>query len=889
MSNQTSPSDKLSLSKKKLELKKSSDGSNSNIGSSTRSGRNKTVQVEVKSVKKKRTDPIAQKVGSSNAARPPVKKPARPAPTRETTNTNQVGRRNVLRALTDEEKAHRLKALELSKIREEQAQILMKEEQQRKERADEEEKIRLAEEKEREAIEEQARAQEALSRPPVAPQEEATAPEAPAPNLEASQQSPETRTPTKAKTKPQETEKPATPHSFKKQKETTTASESNDPQSARLGRRTTTPQTQEKLRTTGRPTNSNRRASNRVSLDDEFGQKTRTRSMASVRRKQQKEKRLAQNVYQEKEKVIRYVTVPELITVQELSNRMAERGADVIKALMKMGVIATINQTIDADTTELIIEEFGHKINRVSDADVEDILVTADDKESDLVARAPVVTIMGHVDHGKTSLLDAIRKTNVIKTESGGITQHIGAYQVQQGTKDAITFLDTPGHAAFTNMRARGAKVTDIVILVVAANDGIMPQTVEAINHAKAANVPIIVAINKIDLPAADVERVRTDLLQHGILVEAMSGEVQDVEISALTGHGLDTLLEAIQLQAEVLELKSNPTANSEAVIIEAKLDKGRGPMATVLIKRGTLKIGDIFVVGNTWGRVRALINDQGKQITSAAPSYPAEILGLQESPEAGDSLIVVESESKAREIIEYRSRKLKDKLAYRGVVTLDQMFAKTKANMTQELPIVIKTDVQGSAEAIAVALEKIGNSEVKVRNLHSGVGGITESDITLAAASNALIIGFNVRANSQARELAKHKGIEIRYYSIIYDIINDIRDALSGMLSPEIHESTLGYATVQKVFNVSKLGTIAGCVVTEGVAVRNMGIRQLRDNIVIYQGKIKNLKRFKDDVKEVQKGYECGITFDRQQDIRVDDIIEVFELKETKRKIEET
>jgi translation initiation factor IF-2 len=573
--------------------------------------------------------------------------------------------------------------------------------------------------------------------------------------------------------------------------------------------------------------------------------------------------------------------------VQELANRMAERVADVVKSLMQMGMMVTQNQTIDQDTAELIVEEFGHKIVRVSDADVEDVIDQVVDSPEDLKPRAPIITVMGHVDHGKTSLLDAIRNARVVSGEAGGITQHIGAYQVEQNG-DLLTFLDTPGHAAFTSMRSRGAQVTDIVILVVAADDAVMPQTIEAIAHAKAANVPMIVAINKIDRPAADPQKVRTDLLQHEVIVEQMSGEVQDVEVSATTGQGLDQLLEAIALQSEILELKANPNRSASGAVIEAQLDVGRGPVATVLVQNGTLKLGDIFVVGEQWGKVRALISDSGERIKTAGPSTPVEVLGLNGTPEAGDVLNVVETEAQAREIAEYRAQAAKDKRAALGAATtLEQLMANAKANEDiSELPILLKADVQGSAEAIVQAMAKIGNDEVRVRVLHSGVGAITETDIGLAEASGAPVFGFNVRANTSARNTANQKGVEIRYYSVIYDLVDDVKAAASGLLSAEIRETFIGYANIKEVFKVSGVGKVAGCLVTEGVARRSAGVRLLRDNVVIHEGTLKTLKRFKDEVPEVQSGQECGMAFENYDDIRPNDVIEIFEREEVERKL---
>ncbi|MFV0409248.1 MAG: translation initiation factor IF-2 [Paracoccus sp. (in: a-proteobacteria)] len=620
-----------------------------------------------------------------------------------------------------------------------------------------------------------------------------------------------------------------------------------------------------------------------TALDGEGG---RQRSLAAMKRKQERAKQKAMGMSARAEKQVREVQLPETIVVSELANRMAERAADVVKALMKMGMMVSMNQSIDADTAELVIDEFGHRAVRVSDADVEQVIDMVEDKDEDLQPRPPIITIMGHVDHGKTSLLDAIRHANVVSGEAGGITQHIGAYQVTTESGAVLSFLDTPGHAAFTSMRARGANVTDIVVLVVAADDAVMPQTVEAINHAKAANVPMIVAINKVDKPDADPQKVRTALLQHEVVVEEMSGDVQDVEVSAKTGKGLDNLLEAIALQAEILELKANPDRAAQGAVIEAKLDVGRGPVATVLVQNGTLRRGDIFVVGEQWGKVRALINDQGERVDEAGPSVPVEVLGLNGTPEAGDVLNVVETEAQAREIADYREQAAKDKRAAAGAaITLDQLMAKAKADESvAELPVVLKADVQGSAEAIVQALEKVGNDEVRVRVLHYGVGAITESDVGLAEASGAPVIGFNVRANAPARNAANQKGVEIRYYSVIYDLVDDIKAAASGLLSAEVRENFIGYAEIREVFKVTGVGKVAGCLVTEGVARRSAGVRLLRDNVVIHEGTLKTLKRFKDEVKEVQSGQECGMAFENYDDIRVGDVVEIFEREEIER-----
>jgi translation initiation factor IF-2 len=611
----------------------------------------------------------------------------------------------------------------------------------------------------------------------------------------------------------------------------------------------------------------------------------RVRSLASVRRHREREKQRALQLAQEQTKIVRDVVVPETITVQELANRMAERGADVIKTLMRMGVMATINQVIDADTAELVVTEFGHRIRRVAESDVEIGLVGKADIDEHLVPRPPVVTVMGHVDHGKTSLLDALRGTDVASGEAGGITQHIGAYQVRLKGGQRITFIDTPGHQAFTAMRARGAHITDIVVLVVAADDGIMEQTVEAIRHAKAAGVPMIVAINKMDKPDAKPDRVRQELLQHEIVVERLGGEVQDVEVSAIKRTGLDKLEEAILLQAEILDLRANPERPAEGSIIEAKLERGRGPVATVLIKRGTLRVGDIFVAGSEWGRVRALVDDRGNSVTDAGPSSPVEVLGLNGTPLAGDDFIVAENEARARDIADYRQRRRREQQAAAGARgTLEQMFSQIAAGVAKELAVVVKSDVQGSLEAITGSLEKISTSEVAVRVLHAAVGGINESDVILAKASNAVIIGFNVRANPQARDLARRDNVEIRYYSIIYDVIDDMKAALSGMLAPSLRERFLGNAAIREVFTISKVGKVAGCMVTEGVVRRGARVRLLRDNVVIHEGSLKTLKRFKDEVREVREGFECGMAFENYHDIQVGDVIECFEMEEVAR-----
>ncbi|MBK8084697.1 MAG: translation initiation factor IF-2 [Devosia sp.] len=605
-------------------------------------------------------------------------------------------------------------------------------------------------------------------------------------------------------------------------------------------------------------------------------------SLAAMRRRQNK--KLGRN-QQAAPKLSREVTIPEAITVQELANRMAERAVDVIKILMAQGQMVKITDVVDSDTAELIATELGHTVKRVSDADVEEGLydIPADDKAEDLTDRAPVVTIMGHVDHGKTSLLDAIRETNVVSGEAGGITQHIGAYQVEKNGQK-ITFLDTPGHEAFTAMRARGAQATDIAVLVVAADDGVMPQTIESIRHAKAAGVPIIVAINKMDKPSANPTRVRTELLQHEVFVESMGGETLDVEVSAVTKAGLDRLLETILLQAEVLELKVARDGRAEGLVIEAKLDRGRGSGATVLVQRGTLAIGDIVVAGTEFARVRALINDKGEQVKEAGPSVPVEVLGFTGVPNAGDRFSVVESEARAREVTEYRQRLIREKTAGGGATSLEQMMNQLKASGVSKFPLIIKGDVQGSVEAINASLNKLSTDEVSAQILMSGVGAITESDVTLAAASSAIIIGFNVRANKQASDLAQRDGIEIRYYNIIYDLVDDVKAAMSGLLKPERRETFIGYATIKEVFQITKVGKVAGCQVTEGIVERGAGVRLLRDNVVIHEGKLKTLKRFKDEVKEVPVGQECGMAFENYEDIRAGDVIECFRVEQVTR-----
>ncbi|HEX4411724.1 MAG TPA: translation initiation factor IF-2 [Xanthobacteraceae bacterium] len=611
----------------------------------------------------------------------------------------------------------------------------------------------------------------------------------------------------------------------------------------------------------------------------------RERSAAAFRRRERR--KTGHRDEEPKEKIAREVIIPETITIQELANRMAERAVEIIRILMQQGHMAKITDTIDADTAQLIAEELGHTVRRVAESDVEEGMFDAPDDPAQIEPRAPVVTIMGHVDHGKTSLLDAIRSTEVAAGEAGGITQHIGAYQVTSPSGGRITFIDTPGHAAFTAMRARGAKITDIVILVVAADDGVMPQTVEAIQHAKAAKVPIIVAVNKIDKADAKPERVRTELLQHEIQVETLGGDVLELEVSAKEKTNLDKLLDIIALQAELLELKANPHRAAEGTVIEARLDRGRGPVATVLVQRGTLKPGDIVVAGSEWGRVRALMSDTGHSVVAAGPSMPVEVLGFNGTPEAGDRLAVVPTEARAREITDYRTRQRRDKMAARQTGmrgSLEQMMSQIKTSGRKEFPLIIKGDVQGSIEAIVGALEKLGTDEVVARVIYSGAGGITESDVTLAASANTAVIGFNVRAHKEAREAAEQAGIEIRYYDIIYNLVDDVKKAMSGLLPPTLRETMLGNATILEVFKVSKVGNVAGCRVTDGTVERGANVRLIRDNVVVHQGKLSQLKRFKDDAREVTAGQECGMAFENYHDMKVGDVIECYRVETVQR-----
>ena len=814
----------------------------SNVKQSFSHGRSKNVVVETK---RKRV--VVPKAGVSKTS---------------IQSSSKDGGKALPSGITDTEMERRLKALQAAKARE--ADEVAQREASEKEREQEREQRRLDQEnkqrelKKAEEIETEKEAEAEAAKKQAEEQAKRAALEA--------KTATKTDVPQRREFSDQKTTRPSSPSSRKKDRESDE-------------------------RSSGRGRGDEGRRSGKLTLSQALdgGERSHQKSMAAMKRKQERARQKAMGQPQEREKIVRDVQVPEAIIVSELANRMAERSAEVVKALMKMGMMVTQNQIIDADTAELIIEEFGHKIVRVSASDVEDAITEIEDKPEDLKSRPPVITIMGHVDHGKTSLLDSIRNAKVVSGEAGGITQHIGAYQVKTKDGTILSFLDTPGHAAFTSMRSRGAQVTDIVVLVVAADDSVMPQTVEAINHAKAAEVPMIVAINKCDKPEANPDNVRTELLQHEVIVEAMSGEVQDVEVSAITGKGLDELLDAIALQAEILELKANNKRAAHGAVIEAQLDVGRGPVATVLVQNGTLKQGDIFVVGEQWGKVRALINDKNERVKEAGPSVPVEVLGLNGTPEAGDVLNVVETEAQAREISEYRENAAKEKRAAAGAGTsLEQLMAKAKEdeNVT-EMPILVKADVQGSAEAIVQAMEKIGNDEVRVRVLHYGVGAITDTDVGLAEASGAPVMGFNVRANASARNSANQKGVEIRYYSIIYDLVDDVKAAASGLLSAEIRENFIGYSKIKEVFKVSGVGKVAGCLVTEGVARRSAGVRLLRDDIVIHEGTLKTLKRFKDEVPEVQSGQECGMAFENYEDIRPDDVIEIFEREEIARKLD--
>ncbi|MCC7048452.1 MAG: translation initiation factor IF-2 [Alphaproteobacteria bacterium] len=861
---------KLSLAPRgKLELKKTVE--TGQVRQSFSHGRSKTVQVEVK---RKRTFAPGQNAPAGETQR-----------TQGETNeviTLSEGDARHAHVLTKDESARRLKALQ-GAIKDEEARKLADIEEHR--RLDEEQRRRKAEE-DRRSAEEARRKTEEEERRRQAEEERRRNDEELAQRRAA--EHPKGAKPAVAHP-PAGVVAPAKPAVAAAVPAHARVMEPEDEESAARAKRPGLKADVKPKRPPARPAGDERRRTGKITvaqaLDDSADD--RVRSLAAVKRAREKERLRQLQAAAADQKVIREVVVPETITVQELANRMAERGADVIKSLMKMGVMATINQVIDADTAELIVTEFGHKLRRVAESDVEIGLKGAVDEDANLAPRPPIVTIMGHVDHGKTSLLDALRETDVAKHEAGGITQHIGAYQVVLASGKKITFIDTPGHAAFTEMRARGANVTDIVVLVVAADDSIMAQTVEAIRHAKAANVPIIVAINKIDKADANPDKVRTDLLQYEIQAEQLGGDVQTVEVSATKKLNLDKLEEAILLQAEILDLKANAKRPAEGTVVEAKLDRGRGVVATVLVQRGTLKVGDIVVAGSEWGRVRALTDDRGRKVDEAGPAAPVEVLGLNSAPLAGDELLVVENEGRARDVTAFRQQKRRSAAAAataRG--TVEQIFSRIAAGEAKELPVVIKADVQGSIEAIAGTLQKLSTDEVAVRILHSGVGGINESDITLANASRAIVIGFNVRANPQARELARRDGVDIRYYSIIYNVIDDAKAMLGGLLAPTVRERFLGNAQILQVFNISKSGKVAGCRVSDGVVKRGAKVRLLRDNVVIHEGSLKTLKRFKDEVREVKEGFECGMAFESYQDIQPGDTIECFEMEEVARQL---
>ncbi|RMB02837.1 translation initiation factor IF-2 [Eilatimonas milleporae] len=832
-------------------------------------GRSKAVVVERKKkrlVKKGEESPAAPAPQQSSAPKPFV--PKRPAG-------------EALGSLTNAEMETRAKALEEAQRRaEEDARRREVEEEERKKRAAAEQAARDAEETARQQAEVDAKRKA----------EEVAAKKA---EVEAERKAEEVRA-TREKAEEdarKKSELEARAVQMRKASEARKAAETTSDDAARArakpkrGKERKGDQAQDQ-RGRGRG-GADRRRGGRLTISRALeGEDARQRSVAAFRRAQAKKRQAAGGANQPSQRQAREVTIPEAITVQELANRMAEKSTAVIKTLMKLGVMATINETLDQDTAELVVSEFGHTPKRVSESDVEIGFFGGEDRQEDLAARAPIVTVMGHVDHGKTSLLDKLREANVVAGEAGGITQHIGAYQVSVGDGARITFLDTPGHAAFTQMRARGASVTDIVVLVVAADDGVMPQTIEAINHAKAAEVPIIVAINKMDKEGANPDRVRQELLQHEVVVETYSGDVQEVEVSALKGTGMDSLKEAIHLQAELLELVANPDRTAEGVVVEAKLDKGRGPVATVLVQRGTLSVGDILVAGPEWGKVRALVNDRGEQVKTAGPSVPVEVLGLNGVPGAGDDFAVVDSEARAREITEYRQGQMQKRRQAAGAQpkTLENLFSKIKEKDVHMFDVVLKGDVQGSVEAITQALENAGNEDISCRVIHGAVGGITESDITLAEASEALVIGFNVRPNKQAREAAEQQGITIKYYSVIYDLIDEVKAAMAGQLGPEYVEDVIGRAEIREVFSAGKAGKAAGCFVVDGTLKRDRKARILRDDVIVYNGQIANLRRFKDDVNEVKSGQECGMAFENFTDFKAGDVVEVYELHEVER-----
>ncbi|ADM08936.1 translation initiation factor IF-2 [Parvularcula bermudensis HTCC2503] len=857
-----------------LTLRKTETGA---VKQSFSHGRTKTVVVE----KKRRVRSPAD--GAAKAAPPPEedapakpKAPAKAAPTAKNTGGGQQsrGKPKVLRQLSPEEKKKRAVALAQAKKQQEEKEKREAAERAALEKREAEERARLEEARKKAEEEETKRKVEAEARKKA--EEEARI------ALEKEEAERRSKQETKARTAPTDGKVEA-PEAEKGDRRFT--NEEDNPLSALGGR---IKQKRNFAATESKPKEGSKRRTGRLTIAKALEDDERQRSLASVRRAREKEKAARAKRSNQADRKVREVVIPDLITVQELAQRMAMRSTDLIRELMKQGQMVQANATLDADTAQLIVEDLGHSVKRVSESDVEEGLIDKPSADANLVPRPPVVTIMGHVDHGKTSLLDALRQTDVVAGEAGGITQHIGAYQIKGPNGDPITFLDTPGHAAFTAMRARGANVTDIVVIVVAADDGVMPQTIESINHARAAGVPIIVAINKIDKPGVDSTRVKTDLLQHEVQVESMGGEIQDIEVSALKRLNLDGLLEAIQLQAELLELKADDKRQSFGTVVEAKLDKGRGPVTTLLVQEGELQRGDIVVVGAEWGKVRALLNDQGDQVKVAGPSLPVEILGLNGVPEPGDQFAVVAHEARAREVAEYRQRKKREKAnAATAGTSLEQMMAQLQDAEIKDLPIVIKGDVQGSVEAIVGALQKMSNSEVRVRILHTGVGAISESDVILAEASQAPVIGFNVRANKQARDEAQRSGTEIRYYSVIYDLIDDIKGTLTGMLDPELRETFLGNAEILEVFNISKVGRVAGCRVTEGQVKRGSSVRLLRDNVVIHEGQLSQLKRFKDDVNEVPAGQECGMSFANYDDLKVGDVIECFDVERVERSLD--
>jgi translation initiation factor IF-2 len=876
MADKNTPGDKkLSVPGKTLTLKPRVE--TGTVRQSFPHGRSKQVVVEKRGKRRIGGDAQGAEVQHA-AAEPATVKVAPVAPGRPAASPPQaVPARNasgvVLRTLTEDEHAARVSALADARVRE----------QEERRQAEEEAKRRASresiEQAEREAAEARRKAEEERHRADEEAKRKA--------ELEAKKRFGESETPAAPSTSKPAPAAPARPPVQGRAPSIVAEMEEDEgPRQVRRGhggaqRPAAAP------KTTHRPSPQKQRG--RLTLVTALdADDVRERSIASFRRRTQRLKGHSSN--EPKEKLIREVTIPEAITIQELANRMSERAVDVIRLLMKQGAMHKITDVIDADTAQLIAEEMGHMVKRVAASDVEEGLFDVADDSTDTETRSPVVTVMGHVDHGKTSLLDALRHANVVSGEAGGITQHIGAYQVtapESGKK--ITFIDTPGHAAFTAMRARGAKVTDIVVLVVAADDGVMPQTVEAINHAKAARVPMIVAINKIDKPDARPERVRTELLQHEVQVESLGGDVVDVEVSAKNKTNLDRLLEMIVLQAEILDLKTNSHRPAEGTVIEAKLDRGRGPVATVLVQRGTLRVGDIIVAGAEMGRVRALISDQGDTVEEAGPAVPVEVLGFNGPPEAGDRLAVVENEARARQITSYRAHQKRENAAasisgMRG--SLEQMMSQLKTSGRKEFPLVVKADVQGSLEAILGSLEKLGTDEVAARILHAGVGGISESDVTLAEGFNAAIIGFSVRANKEAAASAKRNGIEIRYYNIIYDLVDDVKKAMSGLLAPTLRETMLGNAQILEIFNISKVGKVAGCRVTDGTVERGANVRLIRDNVVVHEGKLSTLKRFKDEVKEVQAGQECGMAFENYHDMRVGDVIECYRVETIQRSL---